>query len=47
VEDRLRTLDAFAKEDVAALYAALRKAGRAGYVPGADRDALFIRARHG
>jgi len=47
VEDWLRTLDAFAKEDVAVLRDALQRVGRRGYVPGAERDALFIRARHG
>jgi excinuclease ABC subunit C len=46
VEDELRTLDAFAREDVAALRRALRAMGRSGYVPGEERDALFIQARH-
>jgi excinuclease ABC subunit C len=46
VEDELRTLDAFARRDVARLRRALRAVGREGWVPGAERDALFIAARH-
>lgn len=47
VDQQLRTLDDFARKDVAALHIALRKAGRTGWVPGQERDALFIAARHG
>jgi excinuclease ABC subunit C len=47
VEDDLRTLDDFARKDVAALRRALRKLGRSGCVPRDERDALFIAARHG
>ncbi len=47
VEEELRTLAAFARKDVAALRGALKKAGRTGWVPGEERDALFIAARHG
>jgi hypothetical protein len=47
VEQQLRTLDAFARKDVAALRRALQKTGRSGWVPGEERDALFIAARHG
>lgn len=47
VEEQLRTLAAFARRDVAALRRALRKTGRSGWIPGAERDALFIAARHG
>ena len=46
VEQDLRTLDAFARRDVAALRGALQKTGRSGWVPGEERDALFIAARH-
>jgi excinuclease ABC subunit C len=46
VEEELRTLDDFAREDIAALRRALRTVGRSGYVPGEERDALFIQARH-
>jgi excinuclease ABC subunit C len=46
VEEQLRTLAAFASRDVAALRAALAKTGRSGWVPGEQRDALFIAARH-
>ena len=47
VEQQLRTLDDFARKDVAALHGALQKTGRSGWVPGQERDALFIAARHG
>jgi excinuclease ABC subunit C len=47
VGQQLRTLDDFARKDVAALHRALRKTGRSGWVPGEERDALFIAARHG
>lgn len=47
VEQQLRTLDDFARKDVAALQRALQKTGRSGWVPGEERDALFIAARHG
>jgi excinuclease ABC subunit C len=43
----LRTLDGFARRDVAALHRALQKTGRSGWVRGEERDALFIAARHG
>jgi excinuclease ABC subunit C len=43
----LRTLDDFARHDVAPLRSALRMMGRSGCVPGHERDALFIAARHG
>jgi len=46
VEEELRTLDAFARKDVAPLRRALRTMGRSGCVPGHERDALFIAARH-
>jgi excinuclease ABC subunit C len=46
VEEELRTLDAFARKDVAPLRRALRTMGRSGCVPGDERDALFIAARH-
>jgi excinuclease ABC subunit C len=46
VEEALRTLDDFAREDVAPLRRALQAVGRSGYVPGDERDALFIAARH-
>ncbi len=46
VEEELRTLDAFAREDVASLRRVLRATGRSGYVSAEERDALFIRARH-
>lgn len=46
VEQQLRTLDDFARRDVAALHRALQKTGRSGWVPGAERDALFIAERH-
>ena len=45
VEQELRTLDEFARNDVAALRDALRSAGRSGWVSGDERDALFIAAR--
>jgi excinuclease ABC subunit C len=47
VGKQLRTLDDFARTDVAALRLALQKTGRSGWVPGQERDALFIAARHG
>ncbi|MGH7287755.1 MAG: hypothetical protein ACREI8_07020, partial [Myxococcota bacterium] len=46
VEEELRTLDDFARRDVAPLRRALRTMGRSGCVPGDERDALFIAARH-
>lgn len=46
VHEQLRTLAAFGQRDVAALRSALTKTGRSGWVPGAERDALFIAARH-
>jgi len=46
VGQQLRTLDDFARKDVAALRRALRKTGRTGWVPGQERDALFIAASH-
>ncbi|HEU4431140.1 MAG TPA: GIY-YIG nuclease family protein [Myxococcota bacterium] len=46
VEEQLRTLAGFARKDVAALRRALQKTGRSGWVPGEERDALFIAARH-
>jgi predicted GIY-YIG superfamily endonuclease len=46
VEEQLRTLDAFARKDVAPLRRALSTLGRSGCVPGHERDALFIAARH-
>jgi predicted GIY-YIG superfamily endonuclease len=45
VEEDLRTLDGFARKDVAPLRRALRTMGRSGCVPGDERDALFIAAR--
>jgi excinuclease ABC subunit C len=47
VEEELRTLARFGRSEVAALRRALAKAGRSGWVPGPERDALFIAARHG
>jgi excinuclease ABC subunit C len=44
VEEELRTLDDFARKDVAPLRRALRTMGRSGCVPGHERDALFIAA---
>jgi hypothetical protein len=46
VEDELRTLEDFARKDVAPLRRALRTMGRSRWVPGDERDALFIAARH-
>lgn len=46
VEEELRTLDDFARKDVARLRRALRTMGRSGYVRGDERDMLFIAARH-
>lgn len=45
VEEALRTLDEFARKDVAPLRRALRTVGRSGCVPGDERDALFIAVR--
>lgn len=45
IEEQLKTLADFARRDVAALRGALEKTGRSGWVSGAERDALFIRAR--
>ena len=45
VEEALRTLDGFARTDVAPLRAALQTMGRSGCVPGHERDALFIASR--
>lgn len=45
VEEQLRILDAFFRSDLAPLRHALRTMGRSGYVPGDERDALFIAAR--
>jgi predicted GIY-YIG superfamily endonuclease len=47
VAEELRTLDSFARRDVAALQSALQTTGRSGYIPGHERDAIFIAARHG
>ena len=41
VEEELRTLDDFARKDVAALRRALRTMGRSGCLPGHERDALL------
>jgi predicted GIY-YIG superfamily endonuclease len=46
VEEALRVLDDFARKDVATLRHALSTMGRSGCVPGHERDALFIAARH-
>ena len=46
VEADLRTLDDFARSDVAPLRRVLQTMGRSGCVPGDERDALFIAARH-
>jgi excinuclease ABC subunit C len=46
VEEELRVLDDFARKEVADLQRALQKVGRSGWVPGEQRDALFIQARH-
>jgi hypothetical protein len=46
VEAELRTLADFAERDVAPLRRALQTMGRSGCVPGDERDALFIAARH-
>jgi excinuclease ABC subunit C len=45
VEQQLRTLADFARKEIAALRRALQKTGRSGWVPGEERDALFIAAR--
>jgi excinuclease ABC subunit C len=45
VEEELRTLDDFARKDVAPLRRALRTMGRSGCVSADERDALFIAAR--
>lgn len=47
VAEELRTLDDFARNDVAPLQRVLRTMGRSGCVPGHERDALFIAARGG
>jgi excinuclease ABC subunit C len=47
VEQELRMLDDFARKEVSALRRALQKTGRSGWVPGDQRDALFITARRG
>jgi len=47
VATELRTLDDFARTDVAPLRSALQIMGRSGHVPAHERDALFIAARHG
>jgi len=47
IDLQLRTLDDFARKDVAALHRALQKTGRSGWVPGGELDALSIAARHG
>jgi excinuclease ABC subunit C len=47
VEQQLRTLDDFARTDVAALRRALQRTGRSAWVPREERDAVFIAARHG
>jgi hypothetical protein len=46
VEKELRTLYDFAQKDIAALRRVLRAMGRTGFVPGHERDAVFIAARH-
>ena len=46
VEEELRTLDNFVRKDVAPWRHALRTMGRSGCVPGDERDALIIAARH-
>ena len=45
VAEELRTLKTFARTDVAPLRSALRAANRSAFVPGHERDALFIAAR--
>lgn len=47
VTEELRTLRAFVRTDVAPLQSALRAANRSAFVPGHERDALFIAARSG
>ena len=47
IEEQLRTLADFARKDIASLQRTLTTVGRSGWVPGEERDALFIRARHG
>lgn len=47
VAGELRTLRAFARSDVAPLQDALRASNRSAFVPGHERDALFIAARAG
>ena len=44
VEEELRTLDGFARRDVARLARALQATGRTGFVPGDELDALLIAA---
>jgi hypothetical protein len=46
VEARLRTLDDFARKEVAGLRRALLRSGRSGWVRGEERDALFIATRN-
>ena len=46
VEQELRTLDDFARRDVASLRRALQRTGRSGWVSGHERDRLFIAAVH-
>jgi predicted GIY-YIG superfamily endonuclease len=46
VEQQLRTLDDFWRKEIAGLHSALQTTGRSGWVPGNERDALFIAARH-
>jgi excinuclease ABC subunit C len=45
VEEELRILHDFARKDIAPLRRALRTMGRAGCVPGHERDAIFIAVR--
>lgn len=47
VQQELRTLRTFVRTDVAPLQSALRATNRADFVPGHERDALFIAARSG
>jgi predicted GIY-YIG superfamily endonuclease len=46
VQEALRTLDRFGRDDVRRLREALHATGRAGFVHRSERDALFIAARH-
>jgi hypothetical protein len=46
IEEKLRTVREFYRTDASPLRVALRSLGRPGsFVPGHDRDALFIQAR--